>query len=193
MSTREVNMESLQASGSPITVAQYLAMPDDDRKVELVRGRLVREPPPAPLHGRFQVRVGRLLDEFVEAHDLGVVMSEVGFLLARRPDTVRIPDLCFVSRARIPEDGYTRALWEMAPDLAVEIVSPGNRLSEMQEKVLDYLDAGAREVWVVDPGRGTIVVHRPGGEARLLRDADELGGGDVLPGFRLSLPRLFAL
>jgi Uma2 family endonuclease len=186
-------MESLQASGSPITVAQYLAMPDDDRKVELVRGRLVREPPPAPLHGRFQVRVGRLLDEFVEAHDLGVVMSEVGFLLARRPDTVRIPDLCFVSRARIPEDGYTRALWEMAPDLAVEIVSPGNRLSEMQEKVLDYLDAGAREVWVVDPGRGTIVVHRPGGEARLLRDADELGGGDVLPGFRLSLPRLFAL
>jgi Uma2 family endonuclease len=186
-------MESLQTSGSPITVAEYLAMPDDDRKVELVRGRLVREPPPAPLHGRVQVVVGHALHDFVEAHELGVVMSEVGFLLARRPDTVRIPDLSFVSRARIPEDGYARALWEMAPDLAVEIVSPGNRLSEMRGKVLDYLDAGSREVWVVDPGRGHVDVHRPGGEARRLRDADELDGGDVLPGFRAPLPRLFAL
>jgi Uma2 family endonuclease len=185
-------MESSTAQGPPITVAEYLRMPEEASKVELVRGRLVREPPAAPLHGRLQVRLGSVLHEFVEAHGLGVVLSEAGFLLARQPDTVRIPDLSFVAGARIPDNGYGQAIWELSPDLAVEIVSPSNRLSEVQGKVLDYLDAGSRGVWVVDPGRGTTVDHRQGGEARLLRGDDELDGGDILPGFRVPLPRLFA-
>lgn len=79
----------------------------------------------------------------------------------------------------------------MAPDLAIEVLSPGNRASEMQEKVLDYLVAGSRQVWVVDPRLRSVTVHTPGGEARLLMGGAALEGADVLSGFRVELEALF--
>lgn len=187
-------MESAAAPRHPMTVEEYRRLPDGDGfREELVRGRLVREPWPAPLHGRLQVRLAHLLNAHVEAGDLGVVLSDVGFVLARDPDTVRAPDLAFVARARVPRDPYAGGFWEMAPDLAVEIVSPSNRAGEVQGRILDYLDAGAREVWVVDPGSRTVAIHRAGGQARLLRDADEISGSGELAGFGIPLPRLFNL
>src|SRR5690606_29199513 len=98
-------------------------------RVELVRGRVGRSPRPGVLHGRWGLRLGRLLDEFVEAGGHGVVVVESGTLLERDPDTVRGPDVAFYSHERIPEDAYATTFWG-PPDLAVEITSPGNRVSE---------------------------------------------------------------
>lgn len=142
------------------------------------------------LHGRLVLRLGRLLDEFVEAGGHGVVVVEAGTLLERDPDTVRGPDIAFYSHDRIPESGYATTYWG-PPDLAVEITSPGNRVGELQERVKGYLDAGVRLVWVIDPSSRTATTYRTCGEARLLGAEDALEGGDVLPGFRLPLATLF--
>jgi Uma2 family endonuclease len=176
-----------------LTLKQYEQLPEDDRyQEELVRGRLVREPKPATLHSLVQLRVGRLVDEFVERHGLGLTFVEAGFILSDDPPTVRAPDVSFVARDRAygyPSDRLGRT----PPDLAVEIVSPSNRASALQEKVLDYFDAHVRLVWVIDPSSRTVTVYRSPSDIRVLRDAEELDGGDVLPGFRLPLAALFTM
>jgi Uma2 family endonuclease len=189
----EVIMARSMSPEPLLSLERYMALPEGDGKVELVRGSLVREPPPAPLHGAVQARLVRFLGDVVEARELGVVVVEAGFLLRRDPDTVRIPDVAFVGRDRLPPDPYGQPLWELAPDLAVEVVSPSNRATELNARVLDYLDTGAALVWLVDPAARTVVVHEPGGIARVLRDGDTLTGGNVAPGFSVPVARLFAL
>jgi Uma2 family endonuclease len=175
----------------PLTIAEFEQLPEEDAyHIELVRGRMVRSPRPAPLHGVLMIRLGRRLDEFVQAGGFGLVMADAGAILERDPDTVRGPDVSFYSTERIPEARYATGFWG-PPDLAVEITSPSNRASEMQEKVSDYLDAGVRAVWVFDPPTRTVSVYQPDGSARLLRGEDVLEGGDVLPGFRLLLAGFF--
>lgn len=178
---------------SDLTWEQFQGLPEEPgSRMELVRGRLVREPRPAPLHARVVTTLVWLLEGFVRETGAGVVLVEAGFLLSRGPDTVRGPDISFVATGRLPVDGYEQGgFWEMAPDLAIEVLSPGNRASEMQEKVLDYLTAGSRQVWVVDPRLRSVTVHSPGGEARLLTGSSVLEGGDVLPGFQVELQELF--
>jgi Uma2 family endonuclease len=176
-----------------ITIAEYERMPEEDLyRVDLVRGMLVKSPIPAPLHGVLQIRIGRKLDEFVERAGGGVVTGEVGAILARDPDTVRGPDVAFYSTDRIPEFGYSGGFWG-PPDLAVEILSPSNRPSDVRAKVADYLDAGVRMVWVLDPPARSVTIHRPGAETRAVRYDQTLEGEDVLPGFRLPLKAFFAL
>ena len=176
-----------------LTWKQFQRLPaEPGSRLELVQGRLVREPRPAPLHARVVTTLVWLMEGFVRENGAGVVLVEAGFLLSQGPDTVRGPDLSFVSTGRIPVDGYEQGgFWEMSPDLAIEVLSPANRASEMQEKVLDYLAAGSRQVWVVDPRLRSVTVHTPGGEARLLMGGAALEGGDVLPGFRVELEALF--
>lgn len=176
------------------TIEEFERLPEDDRhKFELVRGRLVRESRPGARHGRLGIKLGRRLDEFAIEHDLGLVFTDTGFTLFRDPDTLRGPDLSFVSRARIPASGYAGTFWQLAPDLAVEILSPSNRPGEMREKVSDYLAAGSLEVWVVDAERQLITVHRRNAEVERLEAGDTLDGGAVLPGFRLPLAELFGM
>jgi Uma2 family endonuclease len=176
-----------------LTAAEFERMPEEDAyRIELVRGRLVRSPRPAPLHGRLVARLSRLLDEFVENAGTGVVLADVGALLARNPDTVRGPDVAFYSHERIPESGYATGFWG-PPDLAVEITSPSNQVSEIQAKVTEYLDAGVRLVWVIDPPTRTVTVYSVGGEARIVRSDQVLEGGEVLGGFRLPLTAFFAM
>lgn len=174
-----------------LSLEAYLALPDEEGyRTELVRGELVREPLPGPRHGRLVVRLGRRIGDHVEAHGLGEVFAESGYVLEEQPPTLRGPDVSFVSEARLPELPGT-GFWSMAPDLAVEVLSPSNRAGEMEDKVRQYLAAGARLVWVVDPVRRTASEYRPGGEARLLDPSGALEGHDVLPGFRLPLSELF--
>lgn len=176
-----------------LTIAEFEQLPEEDAyRMELVRGRVVRAPRPASLHGRLLIRLGRFLDEFVERSGEGVVLADAGIIIARDPDTVRGPDIAYFSEQRIPGNAYATSSWG-PPDLAVEIMSPSNRASEMQAKVTDYLDAGVRLVWVMDPQTRTVTVYKPGGIARMLREDDVLEGDDVLPGFRLPLAAFFAL
>jgi Uma2 family endonuclease len=176
-----------------LTIAEFEQLPEEDGyRIELVRGRLVRSRGPASLHGVLAARLVHRLVEFVEEGGHGVMLAGAGVVLARNPDTVRIPDAAFFSKQRIPETGYAATYWG-PPDLAVEITSPSNRVSEMHEKVTDYTDAGVRVVWVVDPPTRTIFVYQSAGAARMLRHHDVLEGDDVLPEFRLPLAAFFTL
>lgn len=176
-----------------LTIAEFELLPEEDAyRIELVRGRLVRSPRPASLHGRLMVRLGRVLDESAEAGGHGVVLADAGVVLERDPDTVRGPDLAFFSTQRIPASAYGTSFWG-PPDLAVETTSPSNRVSETQEKVTDYLDAGVRIVWVIDPPTRTVTVYEYDGTARIVRQDDILDAGDVLPGFRLPLTSFFTI
>lgn len=176
-----------------LTAAEFERLPKEDPyRVELVRGRLVRAPRPGSLHARLLIRLSRLLDEFVERASNGVVLGDPGVFLARDPDTVRGPDLAFFTHERIPASSYATTIWG-PPDLAIEILSPSDRAGGIREKVNEYLDAGVRVVWVIDPRKRAVTIHRPGGAVRHLLSDDVLEGDDVLPGFRLPLVGFFTL
>lgn len=182
----------VKSGGRRTTVEEFARLPEDDRYTfELVRGRVVREPRPAPRHGRMVVKLIRRIDEFVEKHGLGLTYTETGFALYRDPDTVRGPDISFVSNERAAKPGYRGPYQRIAPDLSVEVLSPSDRRRAMLEKVNEYLDVGSRLVWVVDPKRQVVTVYRPGVEPERLESRDVLRGDDVLPGFELPLVKLF--
>ena len=177
-------MESATSDGRLLTVEEFERLPDDGWRMELVRGRVVREPPAGFRHGSIGGRLGGWLHRFVEERGLGIVLaSETGFVLDDEPPTVRAPDVALVSSARIPADlplGFAR----FAPDPAVEIVSPSNTWSEIQSKVRDVLDAGSEMVWVVDPASRSITVYRARDEIRLLRAGRCAGRWGPAPGVR---------
>lgn len=176
----------------PLTLDQFERLPGEDAwRLELARGRLVREPRPGARHSRLVGRIYRALDAHVRTHALGEAFVEAGFLLSVDPPTVRGPDVAFLSTDRIGGAEAPVGFWTMSPDLAVEVLSPSNSAIEIQEKVLDYLAAGTRRVWIVDPHNRTVVVHDAGHASRTLSSADDLPGGDVLPEFRIWLPDLF--
>ncbi|MGB3966968.1 MAG: Uma2 family endonuclease [Planctomycetota bacterium] len=177
---------------APVTTAeQLLALDEPGYSHELVRGELRRMSHAGCLHGAVAMRIGGRLMVYAERHGLGEVFAaETGFLLDRCPDTVRCPDVAFVRSDRattLPARGYL----EGAPELVVEVVSPNDRLKEVQEKVLDWLAHGTRLCWLIEPAPRRITVYRPGHESRVLTVADTLLGEDVLPGFTVPIVELF--
>ena len=177
-----------------LTEEDLYAMPDDGWKYELQAGLLLSEPLPGTRHGRVAARIVELLVTHVRRHGLGVVIgNDSGFVLARSPDTVRGPDVCFVSRERFEKIGDTIRAFPGAPDLAVEVLSPSNTPAAIHAKVADYLAAGTRLVWVVDTEKETVAVYRTLLAPRLLSEADALEGEDVIPGFRASVAELFEI
>ena len=173
-----------------LTLERFQAMAEpEDHRLELDEGRLVREPLPATAHGIVVIRLGAALHAWAEANG-GMVAGESGFVLRRDPPTVRGPDLSWLAPGRL---GYPvpHGFLDGAPELAVEILSPSNTAAEMRRKVGQYLEAGARLVWVIDPRKRTVAVHAPNTPPRTLREADELTGEDLLPGFRIEIARLF--
>lgn len=191
-------VRSTAATDGVLSLGEYEELAADDLyRVELSAGWLVHEPAPGPQHGRIQTRIARLLDEHVERHDggaeAGVVLSNTGFVLFRDPPTVRIPDVAFLGLARIPPDAFSEGLCHAAPDLVVEINSPSNTASDNQRKVTEYLDAGVRLVWIVDPPTRTVTVYGSRSDIRLLRADAELDGGDVLPTLRVTVERLLGM
>jgi Uma2 family endonuclease len=149
--------------------------------------------PPAGIeHGKRASRLGARLDSFVEEHDLGVVVAaETGFYLERNPDTVRAPDAAFIRKDRLPEGDLPRGYFPGAPDLAVEVVSPGDRADEVDDKVQTWLRFGAQRVWLLSSRTKSVTVYRPDGSAQVLTSDDLLDGEDVLPGFQVQVSRLF--
>jgi len=178
---------------SLVTADQLLLMPDDGYRYELIAGEIRKMSPAGWRHGlvagRLHVRLGR----HVEKHRWGEVFEgETGFLLASDPDTVRAPDVAFVRRDRLPPEDLAEAFWPGAPDLAVGVVSPGDTVHEVDDKVRAWLDAGASMVWVVDPKRRGVTVYRSPIAVKTLSENDELSGEDVVPGFACKVGELFA-
>ncbi len=172
-----------------VTADELLAMPQPDGKTELVRGAIVHMPPTGYRHGVAVARVSAKLCGFVEERRLGQASSgEAGFILGRDPDTVRAPDVAFTRAERVREG---RGFFPGAPDLAVEVMSPDDTLPEVKTKAREYLAAGSRLVWVLDPERRTARVYRSDGSSEVLSEDRCLLGEDVLPGFELPLSYVF--
>src|SRR5678815_292090 len=170
-----------------MTAEELLRLNLPNKRTELVRGVLVVREPAGYQHGDVAMRLAAAIFTHVQARGLGrVFAAETGFTLTRKPDTVRAPDVAFISTARLP-DPPPRGFAELAPDLAVEVLSPDDRPGEVLAKVADWLNAGARLVWVVDPVRVLARVYRADGSESILDDPDALRGEDVLPGFEYPL------
>jgi Uma2 family endonuclease len=174
------------------TANELFEMPDDGFRYELVKGELRKMSPSGTEHGAIIFNLSGFLAQYLMTNKIGQGFgAETGFKLASDPDTVRAADIAFVRRERIPESGIPKNFWATAPDLAVEVLSPGDTYSEVAEKVEDWLTAGTRAVWIVDPRRLSVSVHRSSSDVTRLSEADELDGGDVLPGFRCKVSEIF--
>ena len=176
-----------------VTATELLHMPDDGWRYELVKGELKRMAPAGHEHGKIAVRLTWRLGQYVEENGLGAVYAaETGFLLASDPDTVRAPDAAFVKRHRVEETGDAKGYWPGAPDLAVEVISPGDTYTEVEEKAVEWLDAGAHMVVVIDPQKKTATVYRALDDIAILTGGDVLDGGDIIPGWSVQIADLFA-
>jgi Uma2 family endonuclease len=177
---------------SPVTADQLLRMPDDGYRYELVAGELRKTVPAGWRHGAVGGNLHSLLGHHVLQEKLGrIFFADTGFLLARNPDTVRAPDIAFIHKDHLPAPEPEEAFWPGAPDLAVEVVSPGDTLGEIDEKVKAWLDAGAMMVWVVNAKWQNVTVYRSATEIKTLTKNDELDGEDVIPGFRCRAGDIF--
>jgi Uma2 family endonuclease len=176
-----------------VTADELFMMSNDDFRYELVKGELVKMSPTGGKHGILTIRLGAALVQHVEANNLGEAFgAETGFILSTKPDTVRAPDVAFVSRERIPPGDFPEKFWPGAPDLAVEVLSPSDTLYGVEEKIEEYLEAGVKLVWIVNPKKRTITIYQPNIEPQILTEADTLDGRDVVPGFQYVLKRLFS-
>lgn len=177
----------------PITADDLLAMPDDGWRYELVEGELRRMSPTGQEHGVVTINLTTPLHSHVKANKLGVVCAaETGFVLSHNPDTVRAPDIAFISRERYERVGRTPKYWEGAPDLAVEVLSPSDTVRRVEGKVKNWIEAGARMVWVVSPKLQIVTVYLSLSDISVLTDKDVLTGGSLVPGFQIPVSEIFA-
>jgi Uma2 family endonuclease len=171
----------------PRTADELLHASIPNKRTELVRGVLVVREPPGGRHGFVAMNLGAELAVHVKRIGAGAVFAaETGFKLATDPDTVRAPDVAFVARERVPA-AVTRGYPAFAPDLAVEVLSPDDRAGEVLAKIADWLSAGTKLVWVVDPERRLARVYRADGSEAVIPVDGTLDGEDVLPGFFCTL------
>ncbi len=180
-----------------ITADELLVMPHRDEhgndcRLELIRGEVKRMSPTGGTHGILCTELAFALRSFVTPNGLGKVFgAETGFLVERNPDSVLGIDAAFVSSERMQSVQNLDKFIPFAPDLAVEVLSKGNTVAEINEKIALYFAAGSRQVWIVKPKRRTVEIYRSPIEVRILAEHDTLDGGDVLPGFGLKLSELF--
>jgi len=180
----------MAATQAASTAEQLLHSPGLGRW-ELIRGELRMMSPAGFEHGYLVVQVTLPLADFVKQHGLGIVIgAETGFHIGHDPDTVLAPDVGFVGAERVPP-ALTKGFFQGPPDLAVEVISPEDRASEVLAKTRAWLAAGCRMVWVVDPETRTVSVHRSSKDVAVLEESDQLTGEDVVPGFSLPVIEIF--
>lgn len=194
MMARGFAAQAMTVPGRTMTADELFLLPDDNRRYALVRGKLHSMAPAGFDHGAVVVNLTIPLGRHVRARRLGVVCgAETGFVLETDPDTVLAPDAAFVRGERIPASGRPAAFWRGAPDLAVEVTSPGDTRAEVARKVRWWLSSGAGLVWVADPGDRSVTAHAPGRAPRRFGHADTLDGAPLLPDFALPVADVFAL
>ena len=176
-----------------LTADDLAKQPENGTRYELVKGVLLKMPPAGFEHGICAAEIGSRLNVHVKTHKLGYVCgAETGFRIAQNPDTVRAPDAAFVCQASVERQGIVRGYWEGAPDLVVEVISPGDTYAEVAEKVEEWLTAGCRMVWVINPRRETIEVYRSNDDFTVLHGTATLDGGDIVEGFQCQVQDIFA-
>ena len=184
-------IDGIGHSGVLVTANDLLTLEQAGKSTELVRGRLIVREPPSTYHGSVQSILNVLVGSYVRTHALGAVFGQdTGFKIASDPDTVRAPDLAFVDRARVAQIAR-RGYAALAPDLVAEILSPEDRPGEVLTKAGEWLEAGVRLVWVIDPDRRFASVYRADGSVMTVSSDADLHGDVVLPGFSFRLSELF--
>jgi Uma2 family endonuclease len=190
----EIPLERIRMSPLPGTATEEDVLKAEGhtgRICELIDGTLV-EKTVGYFESLLAVRIIQSLAAFVDAHGLGIVLGEAGTLRIL-PRQVRIPDVCFISWERFPNRRLPREpIPALAPDLAIEVLSEGNTEAEMQRKLRDYFAAGVRLVWYIDPRTRSARSYAAEDQFIEVNESGSLSGGDVLPGFELSLSNLFA-
>jgi Uma2 family endonuclease len=171
-----------------MTAEEFMNLDDDSHRHELIKGELLTMPSPKPLHGRVVANLTMLLLQHVKANRLGVVYTESGYHLESDPDTVLGPDMSFVSAERV--DQSDEHYYEGPPDLAVEVLSPGDRKGYVERKLALYLEMGTRSVWLVNTRRRTVEIVLSSGDRRTLNETDDLVD-DTIPGFRVKVSEIF--
>lgn len=176
-----------------MSVAEFATHPASAGASELVRGDIRLMTPASGAHGAVAGAIFAALNAFIEARQLGVCFPDnTGFALPGLVDTVRSPDVAFVRADRLPAAGIGGGFLAVAPDLVVEILSPSETASELEDKLRDYRVAGTPLVWVVDVAKRVVCVRAVGATERWVDESGELDGDDVLPGFSVSVQKLFA-
>ncbi len=179
-------------SGAIAPLSARSTVISDDILYEVVNGEIMEK-----MVGAYELDIATLLVEFlapfVRAHRLGRVFGEMIFRIDQAKDLQRRPDVAFVSHARWPvhRKAPKVAVWDMVPDLAIEVVSPSNTANHVHEKIHEYFEAGVTRVWVVYPGQKEVYVYASPARIEVLQLGEELDGGDLIPGFRLPLAALF--
>ncbi|MHB8863931.1 MAG: Uma2 family endonuclease [Pirellulaceae bacterium] len=174
-----------------LTAEELASMPDNGNRCELVDGVLQTMSPAGGRHGRIAGKLFLRVGDHVERKKLGATFAaETGFLLHRNPDTVRAPDLSFVSHERLGDLADYPGFLPLAPDLVAEVVSPHDESSHVEAKATAWLEAGVRVVLVVDPQTRSVREYRSPDQIRVYRDG-AIDLGDVLPDFRLDVAELF--
>ena len=175
-----------------MTAEELLAMPDDGYRYELVRGELVKLMGTGVEHAYTADNCYGSIRDYVMGANLGrVFSSQLGYILARDPDTVRIPDLAFIRRERLDAVGVIRGYFPGPPDLAIEVISPNDRYRDVRNKITDYFAAGTLMVILLEPDARTARVHRSPTDVVILTDGDTLDGGDVVPGWSMPVAEIF--
>jgi Uma2 family endonuclease len=175
-----------------MTADELLNRPDDGQRHELIAGQLRTMPPPGIEHGEIVAAVVASLAPYVRTHRLGRVQAgEPGYVLATDPDTVRGADVAFISQDRRRGAGRVTGYWLGAPDLVVEVISPSDLYTEVDEKVAMWLAHGARMVVAANPRRRTVAVHRSPAAVRILSETETLDGEDVVPGWSMPVAAMF--
>ena len=176
----------------PVTAEELANLPNDGYRYELIEGELKQMPPAGEEHGYIAAEIAAELRNYVKAKGLGrVYAAETGFKLSSSPDTVRAPDVAFVSQARLdalpPDKGYRADV----PELVIEVISPHDPYTEVSAKVAQWLEAGCRRVVVVNPRTQEVLVHTSRVDVKVLTVDDVLEGGEVVLGWALEVRTIF--
>jgi Uma2 family endonuclease len=182
----------MSTSTALMTAEELMQLPRGYYRAELINGELIKMPLPKVPHGRTAAHLGAPLMQFVWDHDLGeVFINDTGFQLTWNPDTVLGPDIAFISKERLQEAGEVKGYWQGPPDLAVEVLSLGDRPGKVNKKVARWFSFGTKQLWIVDPKHATVTVYRSSSDTKTFSGSEYLESPDLLPGFRISLDRIF--
>jgi Uma2 family endonuclease len=183
---------TIATSTGSLTADDLWQLSNDGRRRELVNGAITMMAPAGGAHAAIAGALAVALGHYVKAKQLGIVLvAEPGFVLSRNPDTVRAPDAAFIAQSRVPAKGMPVKFIEFPPDIAVEVLSPSDAQIEVEDKIQQWLDAGTKLVWIVNPSRKTVTIHKAAADPRVLHETDTLSGEDVCPGFSVNIAEIF--
>lgn len=186
-------MSTATVSQTTLTAEEFLALPDNDRRSELIAGRIIEMPPPGFRHGYVCSLIVRRIGRYLDQHDMGRLCSnDSGVITARVPDSVRGPDVVYYSYDRLPASESPEGYPDLAPDLTFDVKSPSESWNDLLTKVTELLRAGVDTVCLVDPDRQLAQVYRSQEPVRIVNADGVLEFPEILPGFRVTLAELLA-